>query len=170
MLRSIRNLAATIAVSFAFATGASAATVNWSGPGNFNAAAIMFTGFNADQLDSYSGQGWFHGHGANQTMFLDVRLNGAWTQIFSASSTDNIKTANNSLDTLISNVGFAGGFVDGIRLRSQLSVNQSFHGFGPRDIFTFSVSTVPLPAALPLLAGVLGLFGFFAMRRRRGFA
>lgn len=35
-------------------------------------------------------------------------------------------------------------------------------------LFSFSMSTIPVPAALPLLAGGIGSFAFFGWRRKRG--
>ena len=158
--------AIALAVPLGAALPAHSTSVTWTGPSHFDAASIGFTGFTANTLTSVSGSAWFHPHGSiTQTMYLDVRLDGIWTQIFTASSNSVSNVPSNTLSSLISNISFATGIVDGLRARSSHHVNQSFHNWGGAQFHFDNVAPVPLPAAGLLLAGALGGLGL--MRRRK---
>lgn len=153
-----------------------AATVNWGaegGPNDFVSASINFTGFFADTLSSVSGQANYNtNNGAlfPVTFTLEAELNGAWTNIFMG-----VTTGAAFLSNQISNVSFSFGEVTGLRatatgqMPGYVPLNNWAlgPGFNP-TVFNFSsVSQVPLPAALPLLAGGLGLMVVAGWRRRR---
>lgn len=145
---------------------------NFANSGNFDNAFITFPGFEAQYLTSVipnspGDAAYFHKHtgttGTENTMFLDLELNGTWMEVFDASTMDNQRNSTNTLSEIIMNVVFPQSTVTGIRLRSLVAQNQSFHDLD-NDTFVFAT---PIPAALPLFLTALSALGFFGWRRRR---
>jgi hypothetical protein len=168
---------------------ASAMTVEWqnatSAGGDFGStnsfdnAFITFPGFISSELLSvipYSGAGYFHTHNPPnpQTMFLDLQLDGVWTQVFEASTTSDTRIETNKLSSIVMNIVFPESTVTGIRLRSLLpqgpgtlafhDMRDSLGNLTQGELFVFAT---PLPAALPLFLTALGALGLVGWRRRR---
>jgi hypothetical protein len=180
------GLAATlsaVAICFAVTTGAEAATVtvNWSGDDSFNSSdSSTFSGFTANQLTSITGTGTYeasednHGHAVSTTFELLLKLNGIWTDVLNWTSTN---TSEQLLSGLSTPVNFASSTVSGIELTASPSgeddptFDNFYHFSHDQDIgeaFTFNnVAATPLPAALPLFAGGLGLVGFLSRRKKK---
>ena len=169
------------AFGLTIATYSHAIVVQWSPTStdvtntDFNTATMLFAGFQANSLDSVSGGtgaagAWWHSHSAAvMTAFLDLELNGIWTNIFSSGTTSVSQIASNSASSIPA-TGFASSTVTGIRLRGVPGVNQSFHGWSTSTSagntqVAFTFSSVPEPGTLALLG--LGMLGAGLVRRRR---
>lgn len=153
----------------------SSPTTDTADPANFSSGFITFAGFTANELSSYSTLGIMHNHSAstNQTIDLDILLDGVWTNIF----TRNLTPADGSvpsLDGLTTPLAFPTGVVTGIRMASDPFSNQTWHlssniGNRAEDIFTFNQvdpEPVPEPASIAIWSA-LGVAGLFGARRRR---
>lgn len=153
---------------------ASALTVTWNGAtstgdgtflnsSDFDNAFITFPGFSATELVSVNGNGFYHTHTtAAETMFLDLRLDNIWTEIFT-DTTDGTET----LAAVIANVVFPTANVDGIRLRSLTGQNATFHAMDGDQFIFNGISQVPLPPTLPLLLSALASLALFGWSRGR---
>ena len=128
-------------------------TVNWdttvtSNTGStrsFDTAILTFPGFTSDSLDSMGGgsPSSFHSHSGLTNIFLDLRLDSVWTQVFTTStSTGNPLTPISTLPPIL----FPTATVDGIRWNSAPFNSITFHGFndgtfsGTQTFFEFSES------------------------------
>ena len=171
-------LLALIVTTLVCLTGTAQATlVDWTASGGargFNTNTISFAGFFANSLDSVTDgvtrQGFWHNHNNATpiTAMLDVRVNGAWQQIWSAVTTNRSFTpGNNVLPDLISNISFSGGVVDGLRLSGSQNVWYTFH-WQEGMVYNFSnnIATTPEPSTIVLLgSGLVGLIGY-RMRKK----
>jgi len=187
MLRfwKIEFAAALSAAVICLASGAQATTVNWTGNDAFNNSgnSITFTGFTSSQLTSISGEGTYEAsrsstfpfNAVSTTFNLLIDLNGIWTSILTWTSSD---SSEQNLSDLSTPIHFASGTVTGLELTvnpAGTSDDPTFDNFDffhrddlNQEQFTFNnVTTTPLPAALPLFAGGLGLVGMFARRRKQ---
>jgi hypothetical protein len=164
-------------------------TVGWNGDDSFSTDQVTFTGFSADQLSSISGDGTYtsssffdlFGCGCNvpvnTTFDLELRLNGVWTTV-ATWTLDSLSSIN--LSSVTTPINFATSLVSGIELTATPNLlgdnynDMDFLTFGRNGIqsneedFTFNtVSSTPLPAALPLFAGGLGMIGLIGRRKKR---
>ena len=154
--------------------------VNWTTQGGTNdfdgltgINTISFAGFQANELTSITGSGYFHSHsGAPTTADLQIRLDGNWTSLFTMTSTNGSPDATNTfaLHTPAS-TSFALGTVDGLRFLSDIQHLNTFHGFFD-ETFTFNAvdaQATPEPASMALLAmgGGLLAVGRKKLRRRQ---
>lgn len=150
------------AVVVTWADASSTGVIAFLDSSNFDNAFITFPEFTSSQLTSVSGPGYFHDHPGNsgqETMYLDLRLGGAWTEVFTFST---LTTDDLLLSSFIPNIAFAPGVIDGLRLRTFDGDNQAFHDM---DGTQFQFQT-PLPAALPLFLTGLVALGLIGRRRR----
>jgi hypothetical protein len=116
----LRTLATGFTALVVTATAASATTtVNWTGSDNFNDTQIIFSGFQANQLDDISGSGLYEAccHTGATSFTLQIDLNNHWIPLLQWSSTgDNVT---HSLGDLVPPaISFTEGWVTGIKLTS----------------------------------------------------
>lgn len=144
----------------------SATNISWLGEfgaSTFDIDEITFGGFYANELVSVGG-GLFHTHSPGSVTVefnLELELNGSWTSVFTA-TTDSTTL----LSSILTNIMFPAATVTGIRMSGTPFQSQSLH-VGSATIFTFDVSPVPIPAALPLFATALAGAGVLRWRRKR---
>ena len=175
-LRRFGKALALVALVVGTASRVEAQAVAWTGPGDFDDAAISFAPILVNQLQSITGPGYAHNHGSPGVVYtIDVHYlaSGVWQTIFSSMLPT---TGDHALSSLVPPpASFATGLIDGVRLTATPDVGQGYHGMygsqfgtGP-TVFNFGVgaSTVPEPGTLGLVAGgVIGLVGI-ARRRRQ---
>ncbi len=108
---------------------------------------------------------FYHDHGRNTTVTMDILLNGVWTNVFTHA---NFSSAPQLIAATFGGNTFGAGIVSGVRLFSIPNINQTFHGWNTSGatqvMFNFS-SAVPEPGTLALLG--IGLAGIGLARRRR---
>jgi hypothetical protein len=153
-----------------------AVSVTWNGSSSFSDASISFAGFTANELTSFTGDGYFHTHGFTTTNTLDILLDGSWTNIWSAQTLGSNTTSQYLVSILPTPISFNLGIVSGIRLTGNPNLSANFHGWtsvasegGIDDVFTFNtvaVTSVPEGGSTALMMG-LTILGFCAVRRRR---
>ena len=149
-----------LALSFADQSQAVTISVGWNPQtfdvtaADFNDATMTFAGINVQSLDSVTGGrsagAFYHDHGANTTVTMDVLLNGVWTNVFTHA---NFGSANHLIAATFGGKPFGAGIVTGVRLFSIPNINQTYHFWdigGPNQVmFNFSAA-VPEPGTLAL--------------------
>jgi hypothetical protein len=115
-------------------------SVTWSGPGDFDDETITFPGFVANKLESITGPGIFHNHGDTSVIYyIQIQLNGVWTQIFSDQPSDGGIDYN--LSDISTPIMFPTGTVTGIRVFVSVVVGNAFHSFMPTFNFDQGAGT-----------------------------
>ncbi|MEQ9411504.1 MAG: PEP-CTERM sorting domain-containing protein [Fuerstiella sp.] len=169
--RHVRRILVTSSV-LAFLAAVPASTragviVSWTGPSSFDDSTISFTGFQTSELTDVTGGGYYHDHGGPTTVFLDILLDGVWTNLFS----DFIHTNNSShfMDSIPTSFSFAQGTVSGLRLRSDPYRLNTFHALTPDTKFEFNTATASVPEPESLAVFGLGTLGLVVggIRHRR---
>ena len=143
---------------------ASAATVNWTGPSDFDdGTGIAFPGFVANQLASINQDtAYMHNHGDTSVVFgLEIELDGNWVTIATFQPPDGFDYGIGAFGTAT----FATGTVTGLRFTESSLVANGFHGFDSDASFTFDASAVPEPGSFALLG--LGGTALAVIRRRK---
>ncbi len=158
--------------------------INWTGGSNFDIETITFAptianaivAINGSDSTNYTGDpmmagAFAHAHGGSTTMFIDVNLNGVWTNVYShpvGGSPDEF-----FISSITTPITFSLGTVDGLRVYTDVIIGNAFHqwqGGSAPPSFTFdtvTASAVPEPATMTMLGiGVAGMFGY-GLRRRR---
>jgi len=168
MRSKLLSFAGASALAFV-AVPASADTIAWNpqstdtgSVSDFDAASQTFAGVTADSI-SFSGDGYFHNHGATGGFNIYAIVNGSTQTIFSyagGAPTDLYYLSG------LGTIGFGGGTVTGIQVSSTEFVGNAFHGFG-NESFTLNVSgAVPEPGTWAMMLLGFGAIGI-AMRRRK---
>ena len=145
---------------------------SWPGDTSFNTFEITVPAFEAAQFVGINSQaGVFRSWAAGVTTFtFDIRLEGVWTTMWSQ-VLSGPPSGPFSLEAFIDAagpVGFDSGTIDGFRFTSDNNTNPSLRQFnalnsGIGTVLFFDSDPIPAPGA----AGVVGLAGVLAARRRR---
>jgi opacity protein-like surface antigen len=155
-------LASASMLALMLASAASAATVTWTGPSDFDDELIAFTGFSASQITGITGGGYGHNHGDLSVVFgLELELDGVWTSV----STATIDGHDHVLaEIFVPSITFTTATVTGLRLLNTPQTGNGFHGFADSlspTVFEFdTAATTPEPGTVSMLVAGLGLIAF----------
>jgi hypothetical protein len=137
--------------------------------GAFDIAEFYFPEFTANSLTSISGLGSYENQSKPDRVFsMSVLLNGDWVEIYNSGKVPGISVLV-PLSTLEMPMLFEAGVISGLKLATLGDVSFAYHNMSGTK-FTFDLVATPLPAALPLFGGGLGVLGLARWWRRRSLA
>ncbi len=170
MNRLIKLAAVSVVALGVASQPAVAATINWTGPSDFDSAAQTFGAVNANSLtfdvnpSAWLGSGYFHDHGNGAQFTISAVINGVSTLIYSSGAV----SGDLPLHTL-GTINFATGSVTGISLNPTQGVGYAFHDFQQGQTFTLGLVAggVPEPSAWALMILGFGVAGAALRARKR---